>query len=125
MTQVQVCTECGRLFPFLARGLCADCQREREERFVRVRDWLREHRGAQLEEAAEACEVPASLVQEWVQEGRLSVAGGAPAESSTETALRERLRRELLASGGVPQTAATQEPAREQPRRGMRSRPHG
>jgi hypothetical protein len=125
MTQVQVCAECGRLFPFLARGVCADCSHAREERFLRVRDWLRANPGAHLDEAAEACEVSPTLVQEWVREGRLTAAGGAQAESPTRNDLRERLRRELLAGGGLAPAAPAPAPAPvRDPRHGMRSRRH-
>ena len=36
MSNVETCRECGRLFGFLPRGVCVDCQDLREQRFQAV-----------------------------------------------------------------------------------------
>ena len=41
MSNVETCRECGRLFGFLPRGVCIDCQDLREQRFQTVKDYLR------------------------------------------------------------------------------------
>ena len=63
MSDVETCRECGRLFGFLPRGICVDCQDLREQRFQAVKDYLRENAGASiLQTATETGEIrsPAS-----------------------------------------------------------------
>lgn len=110
MSTVQRCTDCGRLFGYLPRGLCAGCLTAREAAFARVRDWYRDNPGSPLAQATEATEVPVGLISAWVAEGRLAhVPVGddvtAPLREAEER--REALRRALADSttGAAPAPA--------------------
>jgi predicted nucleic acid-binding Zn-ribbon protein len=71
VSAVERCRECGGLFAFLPRGVCAGCLDRREAAFVRVREWLYENRGAPLAVVAEATGVETGLIAQFVREGRL------------------------------------------------------
>ena len=122
MTAVQSCKGCGKLFPFLPRGLCADCIDVREERFRTVREWLRDNPGASIMAACQGTGVEERLIAEFIREGRLEFAGSG-AESVEDQQAREALRAKLvaeMAAGGGAQNASRS--SGQAPRRGMRSR---
>jgi len=118
VTVVQSCKGCGKLFPFLPRGLCADCIDVREEHFRTVREWLRDNRGATVIAACQATGVEERLVAEFVREGRLEFAG--PTESAKDQQAREALRAQLVGEMTSSQAPAPASPS--QPRRGMNVR---
>ena len=119
MTAVQSCRGCGKLFPFLPRGLCADCIDLREERFQTVREWLRDNRGASILAACQATGVEERLVAEFIREGRLEFAG--PTESPKDQQAREALRAKLAQRDGLRRRRTRPRPS-SQPRRGMNVR---
>jgi hypothetical protein len=71
VSEVMRCTDCGELFGFLARNLCGDCLRTRDEAFWRARDWFRANHGTSISAAAEALGIPVGMITGWVREGRL------------------------------------------------------
>ncbi|MGD9573729.1 MAG: hypothetical protein AB7V62_17760 [Thermoleophilia bacterium] len=123
MTPVEACKGCGGLFPFLPRGICADCIDLRERRYGEVREWLLDNPGASILQAAEATDVPEPLIMEFLREGRLEFVGAAAATSPAEEDLKQRIREDLAARAA--EAAATQAPSRRPaagPSLGMRSR---
>lgn len=121
MTAVQSCKGCGKLFSFLARGICPDCIDLREERFQTVREWLRDNPGASTMAACQATGVEERLVAEFIREGRLQFAGvesESPRDAQTREALRAKLVGEMSAQAEASRAAAAAPPSS----RGMRSR---
>lgn len=122
MTAVQSCKGCGKLFSFLARGICPECIDLREERFQTVREWLRDNPGGSIMGACQATGVEERLVAEFIREGRLEFAGaGAAPESARDQQVREALRAKLVGEM-TAQAEAAQSAAGQQMRRGMRTR---
>lgn len=118
MSAVERCRECGGLFAFLPRGICVGCLDAREAAFVRVRDWLYEHRGATVAELAEATGVDSSLIAEFIRDGRLRYV-----EPDVDDLLRRREEEERRARlVRHLQDAAAGDAAGSAPRRGMRTR---
>ena len=121
-TNVEQCRSCKKLFPFLARGVCADCLQTTEDEFERVRDYLREHDGAAISTVAAETGVSERSIIGWMNEGRLE-RHGTSRLSAEEAAQQQEARRRLLEgmADAVEEAAATAE--EEQARRvGMRSR---
>ena len=119
MTAVQSCKGCGKLFSFLARGICPDCIDLREQRFQTVREWLRDNPGASIMAACQATGVEERLVAEFIREGRLQFAGvetESARDAQTREALRAKLVGEMTAQAEAARTTAAPQP------RGMRSR---
>jgi hypothetical protein len=121
VTRVETCNDCGGLFAFLPRGICADCQDLRERRYQAVREWLLDNRGASVPQTSEATGVDESLISEFVREGRLEVVGSGPATTPAEEELKERIRRDLAERAAAPPAPGTDAPARAA-HLGMRSR---
>ncbi len=71
--EVKTCKMCKRLFNYLAGPpICPGCKNKLDEKFVQVKEYVRENPHAGITEVAEANEVPASQIRRWIREERLS-----------------------------------------------------
>lgn len=70
--EVRNCRKCGRVFNYVAGArLCQKCREELEEKFQEVKNYIRENKGAGIQEVSEACEVEVPQIHQWVREERL------------------------------------------------------
>ncbi len=107
MSDVETCRECGRLFGFLPRGICVDCQDLREQRFQAVREYLRDNPGASVLQTATATGVEEGLIVGWIREGRLRYAGhdvGRLEGLDHDEDVKARIRAQLAAQAGAQGT---------------------
>lgn len=110
---VRLCEECGRLFGFLPRGVCADCLDEREADFRVVREWLRRNAGASVIDVAAATGVREPRISHFLREGRLSrLPGGDDARVEDERRRRAAIPHAAPAGAPAPVRAAAPAPAR-------------
>ena len=80
------CEQCGRAIVLSKFTLCYDCRHQEKLDVDKALDYLKEHRGATLNEVSEATGVDAQLVLKLIRGGRMEVVS------------RERLRKmEVLA----------------------------
>lgn len=110
MTTVQTCKECGKLFSFLPRGLCAGCIDYRESQYQLVREWLAENHGRTIAAVTEGSGVERKLITEFIDEGRLElIVDGSPAgdEQRSRNALRALIASELAMSDSPHATSHT------------------
>ncbi|MCR5410756.1 MAG: flagellar protein [Lachnospiraceae bacterium] len=71
-TQTMACTRCRRLFNYIGgERLCPSCKEESEKEFQRVRDYIWDHKGCNLVEVSEFCEVSEKQIKEWIRSERL------------------------------------------------------
>lgn len=71
--EVRTCNKCKRLFNYLSgQPICPNCKDELEEKFVIVRDYVRDHPHEGIPEVAEANEVSQQQIRRWIREERLS-----------------------------------------------------
>lgn len=71
------CKRCGVIFQkVIDRDLCPSCLEREEEEFRKVKEFLRQHPKARLEEVSEATGVDKKVILEFLKEGRLQVAEG-------------------------------------------------
>lgn len=72
--QVKTCKRCNKLFQYVTgRQVCPKCRKREEELFGQVKDYLRENKGASMEEVSEATGASLGLIQSFLREGRLEV----------------------------------------------------
>lgn len=71
--ELRNCSKCGKLFMFVSKRVCPDCQKAEEEEFNRIRAYIKAHPGATMVEICDALEVDHSLVEEFVRQGRSEV----------------------------------------------------
>ncbi len=72
---VRNCRKCGRLFNYIAGyQMCPACKEGLEAKFQEVKEYVRDHRGAGINEVAEACDVEPAMIRQWLREERLELA---------------------------------------------------
>lgn len=72
--EVKNCKTCGRLFNYMGGPpLCPACQKDLEDKFQEVKQYLREHPDASIHEVSEELDVSVKQLKQWVREERLSV----------------------------------------------------
>jgi hypothetical protein len=107
MSPVEACRECGRLFGFLPRGVCVECQDLRERRFQDVKAYLADNEGASILQTAADTGVEEGLIVGWIREGRLRYAGpdaGSLEGIDHDEDVKARIRAQLAAQAGAPGT---------------------
>lgn len=71
--EVRTCKQCKRLFNYLGGpSICTGCKSKLEEKFVVVREYVRDHPHDGINEVAKANEVSTSQIRRWIREERLS-----------------------------------------------------
>lgn len=76
---VKTCRICGRLFNHVSGPVrCPACMDELERKFQEVKEYIWNHRQAQLTQIAEDTGVSVGQLRQWVREERLSFADDSP-----------------------------------------------
>lgn len=119
MSTIHRCDDCGKLFGFLPRNLCGECLAHREELFLTVRSYFRDHPAAPVADVAHATDVPVEMIVGWIDEGRLS--RRAPDDQTLSAVRAEEERRESIRRS-LAETVAARPPEPPAPER---TRPHG
>ena len=71
---VRNCRNCGRIFNYVTGTvICPGCRDALEAKFQEVKEYVSTHRGAGIAEVAEACEVDAAQIRQWLRDERLEV----------------------------------------------------
>lgn len=74
---VKNCRSCGRLFNYLAGPyLCEACRNAMEEKFLEVKEYIRENKDANITQISEDCDVTVKQIKQWVREERLILSEG-------------------------------------------------
>lgn len=82
---VRNCKVCGRIFNYvLGPMVCPRCRDAMEEKFQEVKKYVGEHRGADVMEVSENCDVEPSQIRQWIREERLQFAEDSPIKIACE-----------------------------------------
>lgn len=72
---VRNCRSCGCIFNYVAgQVICPACRDKLEKKFQEVKEYVRENKGVGIQEVAEACDVDAGQIRQWLREDRLELA---------------------------------------------------
>ena len=72
--QMSNCRKCKKLFTKFNNPICEDCEKEEEELFLSVRNYLREYPKATLAKVGEETGVSAKKILGYLRDGRLELA---------------------------------------------------
>lgn len=76
---VRNCRKCGRVFNYvMGPVICPRCRDEQEAIFQEVKKYVQEHKGADIMEVSEECDVEPSQIRQWIREERLQFADDSP-----------------------------------------------
>jgi len=67
------CPRCGRLYALNFRDVCSNCIKEMEQEYQICVDYLRENKGANIQELSDATEVSIKTITKFIREGRISI----------------------------------------------------
>jgi hypothetical protein len=70
------CVRCGRVHTTANQTLCPKCYKTDEERFSKVRDFVKDNQYCTILEAAAATKVSAKTILRYVREGRIEATEG-------------------------------------------------
>lgn len=69
---VRNCRKCSKIFNYIGGPqICPNCVKEQEDRFQAVKDYIKEHPNAPINEIADQCDVTSNQIRKWVREERL------------------------------------------------------
>lgn len=77
---VRNCRSCGTLFQYMGSGpiMCMACRKKLDESFLKVRQFLKEHPEATMNELAESGDVTIPQINQWIREERLIFSKNSP-----------------------------------------------
>lgn len=71
---VRSCKGCGRLYNYMGGApLCQACQKELEEKFQDVKEYLDENPNASVSQVSEDMEVSVKQIKQWIRDERLTL----------------------------------------------------
>lgn len=74
---IKSCPKCKKIFsPIGGSVICPECMKIEEEEFEKVRVYLRENRGADINTVSKETGVPTKKIFKYLREGRLEVTEG-------------------------------------------------
>lgn len=74
---IKNCPKCKKIFsPVGGSLICRECMKLEEEEFEKVRNYLRDNRGADINRVAEETGVSTKKILKYLREGRLEVSEG-------------------------------------------------
>jgi len=74
MPEIKYCKECRKIFQYVSGPvLCPVCRKRDEEDFEKVRKFLRDYPGANMQEVSDNTGVSPAKISRWLKEERLEV----------------------------------------------------
>lgn len=85
MPEIKYCRDCKKLFQYVTGPvLCHVCRKRDEEEFEKVRKFLREYPGANMQEVSSNTGVSPAKISRWLKEERLEVSEDSPVALNCE-----------------------------------------
>ncbi len=82
---VITCKKCNRLFNYLGGiRMCQACKDDLEKKFVEVKEYIREHPGANMNAIAADNDVTVAIIKQWIREERLEFTEDSPITMNCE-----------------------------------------
>lgn len=78
---VRNCRQCGKLYNYIGgsyRNLCPSCIKQLEDKFVEIKEYIRDNKVASISEISDKFEVSTKQIEQWVREERLCFADDSP-----------------------------------------------
>ncbi|BBI36153.1 flagellar protein [Cohnella abietis] len=67
------CPRCEKLFNKNFRDVCNNCYQDLERDYERCVDYLRQHKGLDIQQLSEEMEISIKQITRWIREGRISL----------------------------------------------------
>lgn len=74
------CPKCGKFFVYISNRICDNCQKEEEESFRKLKDFIDENPNALIKEVTESTGISSKKILSYIREGRIIVTKGLSSE---------------------------------------------
>lgn len=82
---VRNCRVCGKIFNYvMGPAVCPRCKEDSEAKFQEVKQYIQDHRNADIREVSEDCEVTTNQIRQWIREERLQFSEDSPVQIACE-----------------------------------------
>lgn len=78
------CPKCKKVFAYTRSPLCSTCEREEEQLFEKVRDYIKENPICTLSEVASATKASSKKIMKYIKEGKIEISQGMHGEVQCE-----------------------------------------
>ena len=122
------CVKCGKLFNYVSGPrICSQCNKALEEKFLEVKQFVREHPNIDMRSLSKECDVSPKQIQRWVREDRLVFSAdspiGIPCERCGKTiksgryceSCKNGMTRDLEDAAGIKKPAKPEPPKKKAP----------
>ena len=78
---VRNCRQCGKLYNYIGgsyRNLCPSCIKQLEDKFIEIKEYIRDNKVASISEISDKFEVSTKQIEQWVREERLCFTDDSP-----------------------------------------------
>ena len=78
---VRNCRQCGKLYNYIGgsyRNLCPSCIKQLEDKFMEIKEYIRDNKVASISEISDKFEVSTKQIEQWVREERLYFSDDSP-----------------------------------------------
>ena len=72
------CKRCQKLFQYEGKPICKKCEKELDEQFAEVRDYIYANPNSNIDEVCEATGIDPGVVHGWIVDGRLLLSVDSP-----------------------------------------------
>jgi len=73
---IRNCKTCGKIYNYDGFKICLNCRRLEDENFKKVKEYIYDHPGANIQVVSEETDVPVNKILGYLREGRLELASG-------------------------------------------------
>ena len=72
--ELRNCKHCNKMFNYIGKPICPSCEKELEDKFQEVKQYIKDHKDAPINIVAEENNVSVNQIKRWVRQERLSFA---------------------------------------------------
>lgn len=74
MSELRTCRRCKKIFTYMNNSkLCPSCMKQLDMKFDEVRDYLRQHTNASINDIVTDCDVSCNEVEHWLKQERIEI----------------------------------------------------
>jgi flagellar operon protein (TIGR03826 family) len=67
------CPRCDKLYAKTIRDVCNNCHNQLEKEYERCAEYLRQHKGLNIQQLSDDTEISVKQITRWIREGRISL----------------------------------------------------
>lgn len=70
------CAKCGKMFLRVTSPVCSECNKEEEQQFKKLKDYIEENPGMTIGQVSASLDIPIKRILKFLREGRIEMTEG-------------------------------------------------